>query len=326
MTMHTQDTNLHAAGTAITGVSLDTWWISQNVLVDSENGYGFRGTGDFCTLRNIGTLWSETNFGVRYEGTNGHVFNSFLGTIGGHGGISLSPGTRLENSGKIISTGTGVGAAGIEVVAGAEAPTRIENSGTVSGELALLALARISLHNTGDVFGHIDLGDAPDVIRNAGTILGDVSLGSGADIYDGRGGLVQGVIAGEGGADTIIGGDHGDIIDGGAGRDHLRGGGGDDTFAFTRSGKADRISGFVAGQDSIWLENAVFRKLGEEGALDPSAFYVGALAHDADDRVIYDARTGLLTHDRNGDAAGGVTKIAMLTPGLDLGAGDFEVV
>ena len=344
MTMHTQDTNLHDTGTAITGVSLDTWWISQNVLVDSENGYGFRGTGDFCALINNGTLWSETNFGVRYEGTNGHVFNSILGTIGGHGGISLSPGTRLENSGKIISTGNGVGSAGIEVVAGADVPTRIENSGTVSGEIALLALARVSLQNTGDVFGHIVLGGAPDVIRNAGTILGDISLGGGADLYDGSGGLVQGVIDGGGGSDTIIGGIESDFLVGGRGNDTVRGGGGDDTiigcygrdilkggagadtFAFANLRQADKIADFNADEDLIHLEDSALKGMSGTGGLAASAFHIGAVATDDDHRIIYDEETGKLYYDRNGDAAGGVTKIARLSPGLDLSHQHFEII
>jgi Ca2+-binding RTX toxin-like protein len=344
MTMHTQDTNLHAVGTAITGVSLDTWWINQNILVDSENGYGFRGTGDLCTLINNGTLWSETNFGVRYEGTKGHVFNSFLGTIGGHGGISLSPGTQLVNSGRIISTSNSGGAAGIEVIAGADSLTRIENSGTVSGEVALLALAWVSLHNTGDVFGHIDLGAAPDVIRNAGTILGDVGLGGGADLYDGRGGLVQGVIDGGGGSDTIIGGVEADFLVGGRGRDIVRGDGGDDTlvgcygrdvlnggagadtFVFANLRQADRITDFTTSEDLIHLEDNALKGMSTKGGLAASAFHVGPAATSDDHRVIYDEETGNLYYDRNGDAQGGVTKIARLSPGLDLSHQHFEII
>jgi hypothetical protein len=53
---------------------------------------------------------------------------------------------------------------------------------------------------------------------------------------------------------------------------------------------------------------------------------VGAAAHDADDRIVYNKVSGALMHDSNGLAAGGVTLLAVLTNKPTLTAADFVVI
>ena len=60
------------------------------------------------------------------------------------------------------------------------------------------------------------------------------------------------------------------------------------------------------------LENAVFAALKATGTLASAAFYVGAAAHDASDRIIYNKTTGALTYNSNGNAAGGAVQFATL--------------
>jgi trimeric autotransporter adhesin len=131
-----------------------------------------------------------------------------------------------------------------------------------------------------------------------------------------------------------LGGD--DVLDGGRGKDVLIGGAGRDTFMFTTAPNTsvnfDVIQDFVAGEDTIALDNAIFNQLrgtsgipGTTGALDTGQFGMAATA-DADDRVIYDSATGILTYDINGSAAGGSTVVAKLAIGLALTAADFEVI
>ncbi len=88
----------------------------------------------------------------------------------------------------------------------------------------------------------------------------------------------------------------------------------------------DRVTDFNSSFDTFQLENAVFTSLTSTGTLARSAFYVGAAAHDATDRIIYNPTTGALTYDSNGNAAGGSTQIATLSTGLSLTRSDFEVV
>ncbi|TIM05335.1 MAG: calcium-binding protein, partial [Mesorhizobium sp.] len=49
-------------------------------------------------------------------------------------------------------------------------------------------------------------------------------------------------------------------------------------------------------------------------------------AADANDRIIYNAATGTLTYDTNGNAAGGAVQFANIGAGLALSNADFIVV
>lgn len=128
---------------------------------------------------------------------------------------------------------------------------------------------------------------------------------------------------------TIVGNAGANRIAGGAGNDVLKGGAGPDTFVFdtalNASTNVDRISDFDVDADTLELSHAIFTAL-STGNLSSDAFHVGAAAHDANDRVIYNSTTGALTYDSNGNAAGGATRFAILSTGLDLTAADFKVV
>ena len=62
------------------------------------------------------------------------------------------------------------------------------------------------------------------------------------------------------------------------------------------------------------LAKSVFTALtGNAGVqLAANEFFVGTAAHDADDRIIYNASTGALIYDSNGNVAGGAVQFATL--------------
>ena len=130
-------------------------------------------------------------------------------------------------------------------------------------------------------------------------------------------------------AQAIVGNAGPNFINGGGGNDVLSGLGGADTFVFntplSATGNVDRITDFDPTADKIQLAKTIFTAL-KAGALPASAFFIGTAAHDADDRIIYNATTGALTYDSNGNAAGGATQFATLKPGLAVVASDFTVV
>ena len=106
-------------------------------------------------------------------------------------------------------------------------------------------------------------------------------------------------IDGGGGLDTLTGNAGNDLLNGGAGNDVLIGGLGNDTFLFNNAphttANRDRITDFNVAADTIKLENSVFTALGTAtGRLDADLFFKGAAAHDADDRIVYNAATGAL--------------------------------
>jgi serralysin len=136
-------------------------------------------------------------------------------------------------------------------------------------------------------------------------------------------------LAGNGGDDRLVGGAGNDVLVGGPGNDILTGSGGHDAFVFRntldRDTNVDRILDFTPADDVIRIDNAVFAGL-SAGALSPGAFRIGPEAADPSDRIVYNRSNGVLLFDANGNAAGGVTRFAILDPGLDLGSGHFFVI
>ena len=133
-------------------------------------------------------------------------------------------------------------------------------------------------------------------------------------------------------ANIIVGNGGNNLLAGLGGNDKLTGGAGKDTFLFNTPLNAatnvDRVTDFTHGSDRLELTHANFAALAA-GALPASAFYSnpsGAAAHDASDRIVYDAASGGLFYDTNGSASGGSTAFATLSPHLSLTAGDFFIV
>jgi Ca2+-binding RTX toxin-like protein len=137
-------------------------------------------------------------------------------------------------------------------------------------------------------------------------------------------------LIGNAGNDTLRGLNGLDKLYGGAGNDSLTGGAGVDYFVFNTtpnsSTNRDVMSDFVHGGDKIWMENAVFTKLGAAGALNGAFFWNGTAAHDANDTIVYNRAIGALYYDGNGNAAGGAVQFATLINKPVLSAGDFVVV
>ena len=147
-------------------------------------------------------------------------------------GVFADGGATILNAGMITANSIvgGSDSVGIAFDESSSAQKTIQNSGTISADIAILDSAApagpgidtLTLENSGRIIGNVDLGNGVDIVRNAGMIDGDVLLGAGDDEFDGRGGTVTGV---------VDGGDGNDVIRGGAGNDTLMGGAGNDTVA-----------------------------------------------------------------------------------------------
>lgn len=142
-------------------------------------------------------------------------------------------------------------------------------------------------------------------------------------------------VAGKGNTlnNSITGNTGNNLLDGLGGNDTLTGGAGVDRFQFTTALNAatnvDIITDFQVGVDEIRLDNAVFTGL-PLGPLNPNRFEAGPAA-DPSDRILYNATTGVLFYDPDGNPAGpgsgaAPIRFAVLDPGLALTASDFFVV
>ncbi len=133
------------------------------------------------------------------------------------------------------------------------------------------------------------------------------------------------ILNGGAGADSLNGNAGDDILDGGLGNDVLTGGDGQDIFKLMNRSK-DTITDFSVADDTIQLENSLFKKLITSDVLNANNFKVGTAATDADDYVIYNSDTGALYYDANGNGTGGATQIALLGVHLALANANFAVI
>ncbi len=168
--------------------------------------------------------------------------------------------------------------------------------------------------------------------RLTGSIYSDQIYGYGGDDILIGGSGNDTLYAGSG-RDDLYGGNGSDILFGGTGSDFLVGGAGSDAFVFnTRNtgdgvAEADIIWDFAA-EDMIAIDNAAYPSLGNQGWIPSWMFKVvgtGA-AVDVNDRLIYNARSGVLTYDWNGSGDGGRVVLAVLDDAPTLTAADIYIL
>jgi Ca2+-binding RTX toxin-like protein len=132
------------------------------------------------------------------------------------------------------------------------------------------------------------------------------------------------------GRNTIKAGNGNDRLDGGYGSDALTGGSGKDVFVFkdklSKSANLDRILDYKVADDTIHLENAIFRKLTKTGVLNKNFFASGPKAKDKNDYIVYDKGTGYLYYDADGSGKGKAVAFAKLAAGLKMASSEFKVI
>jgi Ca2+-binding RTX toxin-like protein len=154
-----------------------------------------------------------------------------------------------------------------------------------------------------------------------------------------QGGFGSDTIDGAAGNDTIYGGTEGnpfdqpDALSGGAGNDVLTGSDAADAFIFDVSpgaSNADVITNFVGQSDRIELDGNAHPNSSASGnfAAGDARFWSSSsgMAHDADDRVIYNTSSGQLWYDADGNGAGSAQLIATLQGAPTLVATDIAIV
>ncbi|MBF9195111.1 calcium-binding protein [Microvirga sp. BT290] len=172
------------------------------------------------------------------------------------------------------------------------------------------------------------VGEKQDALWGAAALKPPPFGTPGNDVLKGDNG-VNG-IPGFGGNDTIYGYGSNDAIMGGAGNDKLYGGSGSDHFRFDTRLNAktnvDKIMDFKPNEDIIELARSPFSKVGKAGAvLKEAAFYAGTKAHDKDDRIIYDKKTGSLYYDADGKGGTAQIKFATIANKVTLAYDDFVI-
>jgi Ca2+-binding RTX toxin-like protein len=140
---------------------------------------------------------------------------------------------------------------------------------------------------------------------------------------------------GNGNTNTFIGTVKNDTFIGNGGNDTLTGGSGSDTFVFgqvhtqTVTGAAtavqrykviasaltgtDTITDFASGKDKIELHDDFYTALSKLGAVSAINLVIGSSAQDADDYLIFDPASHVLSYDADGSESGAAISIVQLT-------------
>ena len=331
--------NIDATFAAVTLGSIDNT-VNNSGTLSSIAGSGTVqfGLGLNQSLNNSGTILSA---GVAVVGNVGSVFNSGDIIAKGTGIFNLSGASfSLNNNGLIEAGNYGIYVSSFS----SSASALIVNDGTISGHLnsgtsgfsIILTSGAGRIVNNGTLLGDVSLGSVYNAFVNSGKVDGNITAMAGTLIYrsttsgfvigdiNGSGGndVLQGGnsvdrLFGNGGTDQLSGGGGNDLVVGGGGSDLLAGGLGADAFVFALAqdiaslGRSDRITDFQAGIDHIDL--SAFMAGGR--------FIGGALFTGHADEVRYNAATGQLVGDVNGDR---VFDWSMaLTNKAALTAGDF---
>ncbi|MEN9897735.1 MAG: hypothetical protein RLZZ66_1384 [Pseudomonadota bacterium] len=152
---------------------------------------------------------------------------------------------------------------------------------------------------------------------------------------------------GNGNANTFIGTAKNDTLTGNGGNDTLTGGNGSDTFVFgqvhtqTVTGAAtavqrykniasaltgtDTITDFVSGKDIIELHDDFYTALSKLGAVGATNLVIGTSALDADDYLVFDSASHVLSYDADANGIGAAIPIAQLTGVSTLVFTDFTI-
>ncbi|WP_144053173.1 tandem-95 repeat protein, partial [Xenococcus sp. PCC 7305] len=134
-------------------------------------------------------------------------------------------------------------------------------------------------------------------------------------------------LTGRNGNDTINGGDGNDFLVGSAGADILNGGAGNDSFIYLSPTEGnDTIEQFATGVDEILIVGALFPGGLSGGVLPLSQFFGGTIATDDNHRFGYDAATGRVLFDQDGEGGQGAQVLATLTGSQGLVNTDIKVL
>ena len=279
-------------------------------------------------------------------GIGNDILNGGLGTdtfVGGDGNDTYV----VDNAGDVVDEGAGSGtdlvqssvSFNLSMASGDVEKLTLTGSGAINGTGNGLAntITGNSGANTIEGKGDADIldgGSGTDTVSYASSGSGVTVVLNGGTVSFGTGGDAEGDsiknfenVTGSALADVLTGNGSANVINGGAGADTLTGGAGSDSFVFSSlldPGNIDTINDYSAPNDTLRLDDAIFSALAA-GTLTSAAFRIGSAALDGSDRIIYDAATGAVYYDNDGNGGNAAQQFATLSIELSLTNSDFFV-
>jgi Ca2+-binding RTX toxin-like protein len=282
---------------------------------------------DTYTVDDVGDNITEANG----EGTD---------TVQSSIGFSLA-GKFIENltlTGSAAVSGSGnslanviTGNAAANSLSGADGDDTLNGGGGADAMSGGIGNDIFVVDNVGDTVSEAN-GAGTDTVQSsvtyslAGQFVENLVL-TGASAVNGTGNSLANVLTGNSAANSLGGGDGADSLYGKGGNDTLNGGTGIDGFFFDTAlgaGNVDTISSYSVADDTIMLDRTIFTGIGANGTLAAGAFVNGTAAADGDDRILYEAATGKIFYDADGNGAGTAVLFAQVSAGTALTNLDFQ--
>lgn len=325
----------------------------------ANDDYVLGSTGvDYATLR----LGNDTYFG--HEGNDlliGHQGADLLSGGAGNdiflitsfGGAVGAAGKNDDGNPEWIEGDRIVGGAGIDtlrITGGSATKTKVVLNDDNFQSMEIVEVgATVSRLNVEDTA--LQLLHNHYYLNTSGKIEGkDLRAGQTADnvIVDASGITKKGLtFIGNANNNTFIGTQKADTFIGNGGNDTLTGGAGADKFVFgavvtqTVTGDAtsvqsyeeietdltgvDTITDFKRGEDKIVLEAEMFSVFEEDEGVLAANLVIGTQAKDANDYLIFNPTTKILSYDADGNGKGAAIDIVVLTGVTTLSASDFLI-
>jgi Ca2+-binding RTX toxin-like protein len=146
----------------------------------------------------------------------------------------------------------------------------------------------------------------------------------------GRGNDLNNEIYGSDSRNYLYGGAGNDQLDGGLGNDRLSGGPGADKFIFSTplnaTSNLDSITDFVSGHDKLILSTSIFSNWTLGQLLVGSDWELNQHNFTANDRLIFNTSTQILSYDTNGWGGRDGIPFAVLTGVFNLNSGDVAKI
>jgi Ca2+-binding RTX toxin-like protein len=309
-----ENTGYVGGGDFIFPVSIKLEFSGMEIVDTGVGNDSVTGSG-FSEIIRLGAGDDTATLGGGSDSANGDAGNDSL--TGGFGNDTLNGGTGTDTARFNDHTGhLGIGW-DINLATGvAKTPTNIIiiGSGIAYETDTFTGMEKIYASSGKDTVSGSLIGAGTQVFLGAGNDI--ATMGSNND-----------TVFGEAGIDTISGGAGLDNIMGGAGADILTGGLGADKFFYVNTADGTDVISDFAVDDFFAFKGTVFGAL-PAGALAATRFWSNTtgVAHDADDRFIFNTTDDTLWYDSNGSAAGGAFKMADMNIAFNLTAADVLIV
>jgi len=312
------DTLIGGAGTDTLTYATATADIKINLGLATAQATGGSGSDTISLFENLtGSNYNDNLTGnIGANVINGGVGNDIIN--GAAGNDTINGGTGNDNINGAAGNDKLIGGLGVDTLSYATATAAV----TVNLGVTAAQATGGSGTDTISQFENLTGSKYHDTLTG-NTGANTLNGGAGNDWMSGGAG--NDILTGLTGNDTLIGGTGNDKLSGGTGGDHFI-----FNAALNATTNKDTITDFVAVDDTIKLENAIFTKLTTAGNLNAANFVASATGNavDANDYVLYNTTSGVLSYDADGSGAGAAIAFALLgtTSHPAITAADFVVI